>query len=116
MQSWHAKCYDRKVLSDKDKYLFACYSGFFAEIFVKIRAVSFVGVVLAVVIMFCFSVQGNKPVTVMYPFIFKYVQLLLEQREDFFIREACNILKVCGQMFQVVVHCLELIISLQETL
>lgn len=41
LQQWHAKCYDKKVFSDQEKYLFACYSGFFAEVFAKIRLVSF---------------------------------------------------------------------------
>ena len=38
--------------------------------------------------------QDNKPLKVMYPFIFKYVETLLKFKEDFCIREACNILKV----------------------
>lgn len=39
LQSWHMKCYDKILSTDEDKYMFACYSGFFAEIFSKIRVV-----------------------------------------------------------------------------
>lgn len=98
LQQWHAKCYDKKVFSDQEKYLFACYSGFFAEVFAKIRLVSFCVVIWGhPSARSGFLLQDNKPMAVMNPFIFKYVQFLLELKEDYFIREACNILKVGSQ-------------------
>lgn len=39
LQAWHSKCYDKRLSTVEDKYVFACYSGFFAEIFARIRPV-----------------------------------------------------------------------------
>lgn len=42
-----------------------------------------------------YILQDEKPMAVLHSFIFNYVETLLGMREDYFVREACNILKVC---------------------
>lgn len=79
LQAWNRKCYSSKksLATDEDKYLFSTFSGFFAEIFTKVLV-------------------NGKPVKPLFPNVYKYVKVLLEFREDFYLREACNILKLTG--------------------
>ncbi len=37
LQSWHIECYDKPLSTDEEKFKFANYSGFCAEIFAKVQ-------------------------------------------------------------------------------